>query len=192
MRTSTVKQTAKESLGVAGDVAIALLTFTAEASDAFGPLKSASRGALYIANLVKVHACCLFLDRELNLISAFVQGFKPNKEEWDKFGQYVMNSTARIVDLLPKVVNADQKKNIEILQWLSTTFADRVWALSHNPSPCSTLDKIAKETEIRTQYTFLQRFREYVKDPGCIQRFRTDLDIAFSRFQVIFRHFLRF
>jgi hypothetical protein len=54
MRTSTVKQTAKESLGIAGDVAIALLTFTAETSDAFGPLKSASRGALYIANLVKV------------------------------------------------------------------------------------------------------------------------------------------
>jgi hypothetical protein len=129
--------------------------------------------------------------RTSKLISAVVQGFKSNKEEWDKFGQYVMNSTARIVDLLPKVVNADQKKNIEILQWWMTTLTtNRIWTLSHKPSPYSTLDSIAKKTEIRTQSTFLQRFRQYVKDPDCIQCFRTDLDGAFNRFQVTFRHFL--
>ena len=81
-----------------GEAAMAALQFIEASSDAFPPLKCAAATTINIVNLVQVP----FINTLSSSPIDFVQGFKSNEQDWQRFGDFVLGATLRVARALPK------------------------------------------------------------------------------------------
>ncbi|KAG8717318.1 POC1 centriolar protein A [Ceratobasidium sp. 394] len=137
---------ARRFLGTTGDVALQLLRLTAASADAFPPLKSAAGGALHIAEIAKK--------------------FHSNKEEWRRFGEYVRDATASVVQSLAQA-NASRGDTRSKLERLNVT-----------------LDETAKAIEAELALPKRKRLLKFMKDPEMIVDLRRRVDDEISLFQL--------
>ncbi|KAG9122450.1 POC1 centriolar protein A [Ceratobasidium sp. 392] len=142
----TIRSTARQGLSLTGEAALQLLRLTAASADAFPALKSAAGGALHIAELVKK--------------------FRSNKDEWQKFGEYIQDMTASVVHSLTLVntLHGDTKSNLE----------------KHE----ATLDKTKKSIEVEEGLPVLKRVGRFLKDPEMIANMKSQVDETVKLFQL--------
>jgi len=147
---TSARDSSRKGLQGAGDIAFALLELTAAAADAFPPLKSAAAGSLHIISLVKK--------------------FKSNKEEWTRFGEYIRDAVACIINALPnsQEPREDLRHKIEKLH--------------------STLLAIGNQIQGIKSGSVMSRAMHFIKDPGKILQMRVEVDAALSLFHDLMSH----
>jgi hypothetical protein len=98
-----------------GAAVLALLRLTSATADVFPPLKSAAGGALHIAEIVVVHISLYNLS--VSVLIIIEQQFKSNQKQWADFAQYIKDTLACIIQLLPDVnqPRGDLVQNMEKL-----------------------------------------------------------------------------
>ncbi|KAF8311318.1 uncharacterized protein EI90DRAFT_1034420 [Cantharellus anzutake] len=148
----SLKQRLHDIIAAGGDVAVPVLTAVNVASGVLPPLQASTGAALFILDEVKK--------------------FKESKEEWERFGRYVVDATARVVAALDSY-DASSKGawvgNIRKLNQALQRIQTEIGRLS---------EKMERRPGIRN-------FFSHMKKPGRIDDLKRNLDEALALFQVI-------
>ncbi|KAF8316249.1 uncharacterized protein EI90DRAFT_3134535 [Cantharellus anzutake] len=147
----SLKQRLHDIISAGGDVAVPVLNAVNSASGVLPPLQAATGAALFILDEVKK--------------------FKESKEEWERFGRYVVDATARVVAALDSYDASSEGAwvgNIRKLNQALQRIQTEIGRLS---------EKMGKRSGIRN-------FFSHMKKPGRINDLKRHLDEALALFQL--------